>query len=406
VSSLRANAFSVISYKCATGYYSYGHEIGHNFGMRHDRGAEGACTTSGYNFGYRSPSATFRSILAYPCKVGQCDNMPKNGCPRVQRFSNNQYLYNGLAIGDANNNNVQQFNTLRAMVASHFPAMNCQSNNQCNDNNANTADTCNVAKAICVFTPATVITPGPPMAVPTAPIPMSVPNAPVAAPMSPQPVVVPVAPAAGTVPMSVPIAPIPVAAPMALQPVVVTVAPVPVIVPVASVPTAPLPVTTPVVSAPVVDQVAIVTTTIVSPSAPTPVVTPPLPVPPVVDATPVVAPLPAAPTAPPFTGAPTSSPILDTEAAPPVSVWTTPVRAPLPRPPVVRFRTRPRMKKRAMGNVHPHDSRRRRKHPDTTYAAGRGKAGRWRSPAVPLPHGAMPDTKRAMNIFAAKSVPP
>ena len=30
--------YSVSSYSCATGYYTFGHEIGHNFGLNHDRG--------------------------------------------------------------------------------------------------------------------------------------------------------------------------------------------------------------------------------------------------------------------------------------------------------------------------------------------------------------------------------
>jgi Metallo-peptidase family M12B Reprolysin-like len=162
-----SNAFAVISSKCATGYYSFGHEIGHNFGMLHDRGTEDSCTKAGYNFGYRSPTAAFRSILAYDCAVGQCDNMPKNRCTRVQRFSNNQYLYNGEAMGNASNNNALQFNSLRARIASYFPAMNCQSNGQCNDNDVSTLDTCDVAKAVCVFTPIPPPAPAPVFNVPT-----------------------------------------------------------------------------------------------------------------------------------------------------------------------------------------------------------------------------------------------
>ena len=151
-SSNREYAFAVVSSSCATGYYSYAHEIGHNFVMSHDRGTENQCNTTGFRYGYRAPDATFRSILAYDCATAQCDNMPKNGCPRVQRFSNTQFLYNGKPMGNQNNNNAQQWNNIRATVASHYPAMNCNSNSQCNDNDAATVDTCNVASAVCVFT--------------------------------------------------------------------------------------------------------------------------------------------------------------------------------------------------------------------------------------------------------------
>jgi Metallo-peptidase family M12 len=148
--------FSVTQYSCATGYYSFGHELGHNFGMYHDRGAENSCTsTSDFNYGYRNPNAEFRTILSYDCQIGQCDKMPSDGCPRIQRYSNSDtaYKYNGKAIGNAINDNARLFNNYRALVASYFPAMNCQSDTECNDNDANTMDTCNVVNRVCVFTP-------------------------------------------------------------------------------------------------------------------------------------------------------------------------------------------------------------------------------------------------------------
>ena len=38
------NAFSVVSLSCMTGYYSFGHELGHNMGLMHDRGTIGCPT--------------------------------------------------------------------------------------------------------------------------------------------------------------------------------------------------------------------------------------------------------------------------------------------------------------------------------------------------------------------------
>ena len=35
--------FSVTKWSCATGYFSFGHEIGHNLGINHDRGTKDAC---------------------------------------------------------------------------------------------------------------------------------------------------------------------------------------------------------------------------------------------------------------------------------------------------------------------------------------------------------------------------
>jgi Metallo-peptidase family M12B Reprolysin-like len=36
----RNTVFSISNYGCTAGYYSFGHEIGHSFGMLHDRGTE------------------------------------------------------------------------------------------------------------------------------------------------------------------------------------------------------------------------------------------------------------------------------------------------------------------------------------------------------------------------------
>jgi hypothetical protein len=144
--------------------------------MNHDRGSERACNkTTKFNYGYRSPDATFRSIMAYDCKVGECDNMPKTGCPRVQRFSNTQFLYNGLPMGSVLHDNAKQFNSLRSMVSSYYPAMNCYDNTQCNDNDPRTVDTCNTAKAICVFTPPSSSTDGGTTTTIINPVPVPVP---------------------------------------------------------------------------------------------------------------------------------------------------------------------------------------------------------------------------------------
>ncbi len=84
-------AFSVNDRYCAFGQASFGHELGHNMGLNHDRATEGcptgACGSGAYSysFGYRDPGNAFRTVMAYNCP---------GGCPRILRFSNPNPLYN------------------------------------------------------------------------------------------------------------------------------------------------------------------------------------------------------------------------------------------------------------------------------------------------------------------------
>ena len=118
----KSYGFSVTAWNCATGYYTFGHEVGHNLGCYHDVGTSSACDTTNFNYGYRDPQASFRTILAYNCQMGQCDNMPKSGCSRTQRFSNpNQITSTGSPWGAANANNAQHINNVAAAVSGWYP---------------------------------------------------------------------------------------------------------------------------------------------------------------------------------------------------------------------------------------------------------------------------------------------
>lgn len=120
----KQNMFSVTDWGCATGYYSFGHEIGHNQGCLHDRGTSNQCVSShpnSYNFGYRDPTGTYRSILSYNCVSGQCDNNPGGGCGRAPVFSGPDNTFNGYQMGDAQNDNRRQINEVSAEIAGYFP---------------------------------------------------------------------------------------------------------------------------------------------------------------------------------------------------------------------------------------------------------------------------------------------
>ena len=99
--SFASSAFAVTAYTCATGYYSFGHELGHNQGSHHDHYVVGATTTVyPYSYGYvhlgASAGTSFRTVLAYN---NLCSATFGAGCTRIQWFSNPNVNYNGSPTG-------------------------------------------------------------------------------------------------------------------------------------------------------------------------------------------------------------------------------------------------------------------------------------------------------------------
>ncbi|MDP6938589.1 MAG: M12 family metallo-peptidase [Planctomycetota bacterium] len=81
-----SSAFSVTLDSCATGYYSFGHEIGHNMGCTHDRdNASGGAYA--YSYGYRTPNNQYRTVMAYSPGT------------RIKYFSTPLVTYNGWVLG-------------------------------------------------------------------------------------------------------------------------------------------------------------------------------------------------------------------------------------------------------------------------------------------------------------------
>ncbi len=83
--------YSIVSRGCATGYYSFGHETGHNMGAHHDRDHAGGGTGMyDYSFGYQDPNFSFRTVMSYSCT---------SYCPRINNWSNPDVYYNGKPTG-------------------------------------------------------------------------------------------------------------------------------------------------------------------------------------------------------------------------------------------------------------------------------------------------------------------
>jgi hypothetical protein len=107
------NAFSVVERSCMTGYYSFGHELGHNMGLNHARVDPVGTGAYSYSFGYKDPGNAFRTVMAYNCPVN---------CTRVLHFSNPNVSYTGKVTGvseasPSSANNALSLNNTRTTVA-------------------------------------------------------------------------------------------------------------------------------------------------------------------------------------------------------------------------------------------------------------------------------------------------
>jgi len=87
--------FAVVSYDCATGYYSFAHEMGHNMGARHDWYVDEDVTPYTYAHGYVNAADRWRTIMAYNT---ECSDQGVY-CQRLQYWSNPDVTYGGDPMG-------------------------------------------------------------------------------------------------------------------------------------------------------------------------------------------------------------------------------------------------------------------------------------------------------------------
>src|SRR5205823_4895870 len=113
--------FSVVAEDCATGYYSFGHEMGHNMGADHAKDDNAPHGPYLYGSGYKQMTAPtkWRTIMAYDGNWT---------CARINYWSNPTVMYNGLASGvDSNSSqsasNYQVLNNTRTIVANFRTAV-------------------------------------------------------------------------------------------------------------------------------------------------------------------------------------------------------------------------------------------------------------------------------------------
>ena len=112
--SFESDGFSVVAQSCATGYYSFAHELGHNMGSRHDTYVDPQNTPYPYSHGFTYPAANWRTIMAYN---NACTAVGAN-CTRLQYWSNPSVTHGGVAMGNAGTaDNHLSLNNTAATVA-------------------------------------------------------------------------------------------------------------------------------------------------------------------------------------------------------------------------------------------------------------------------------------------------
>lgn len=104
-----STAFAEVYWDCATGYYSFAHEIGHLQSARHDPANDPTNSPYRYGHGYQYSAGHWRTIMAYDCSAG---------CTRLNFWSNPSKTYNGVAMGTTTrSDNHRVLNNTQATVA-------------------------------------------------------------------------------------------------------------------------------------------------------------------------------------------------------------------------------------------------------------------------------------------------
>ena len=111
-----ASAFSVVRQDCATGYYTFAHEIGHNQGAQHDPDTD-TNRYFGYGHGLCSYSNGWRTVMSYNAS-GACNS-------RRRHISNPTVAYDGTPTGDVTvRNNARVINETAHRMA-YFRTLDC-----------------------------------------------------------------------------------------------------------------------------------------------------------------------------------------------------------------------------------------------------------------------------------------
>lgn len=111
-------AFSVINRSCASGNYSFPHELGHNFGARHDAYVDPASTPYAYGHGWVDVAQRWRDVMAYN------DACAASGvsCARIPYLSNPNLTYGSAAdpLGSTTTADAVRVHNQNALAVANF----------------------------------------------------------------------------------------------------------------------------------------------------------------------------------------------------------------------------------------------------------------------------------------------
>jgi hypothetical protein len=114
--SFESFAYSVVRRDCATGYFSFGHELGHNMGADHDAANAGGAGAYPYDHGFfntspTAPATPWRTVMSYQTSPASTRvqywsnpsvNFPTGGDPMGSATADNHQVLNNTALTVAN----------------------------------------------------------------------------------------------------------------------------------------------------------------------------------------------------------------------------------------------------------------------------------------------------------------
>jgi hypothetical protein len=109
-------AFSVVNRGCASANYSFPHELGHNFGARHDTYVDAATTPYAYGHGYVDVAQAWRDVMAYN---NACAAVGVS-CVRIGYFSTPALTYSGDPLGSVSTADVVRVHNDNAVTVANF----------------------------------------------------------------------------------------------------------------------------------------------------------------------------------------------------------------------------------------------------------------------------------------------